>query len=146
MEEQDDQMPISRIWIGTFQTRLLLLLHYMQSERSSMTKKRRPKCRIMYSFFLRLLFNTSFFWQFHDGRDHASLVRGRQPETLAAMTWIVANPFVLSGLFSYDKGVFFKFLTQNSTGNLHGGSVVASYPFDDHPNANLWQTFYSESL
>jgi len=25
------------------------------------------------------------------------MLRGRQPETLAAMTWIVSNPFVLSG-------------------------------------------------
>ena len=41
--------------------------------------------------------NRNFPDQFRDGADRNSLLKGREPETLAAMTWIVNNPFVLSG-------------------------------------------------
>jgi len=60
--------------------------------------------------------NRNFPDQFRDAvllarGGYESMFRNREPETVAAMKWIMANPFVLSG-------------------NLHGGSVVASYPFD----------------
>ena len=41
--------------------------------------------------------NRNFPDQFRDAPDRAAILRGREPETLAAMTWIVSNPFVLSG-------------------------------------------------
>ncbi len=71
--------------------------------------------------------NRNFPDQFHDDISNPQvLLRNREPETLAAMKWIVSNPFVLSG-------------------NLHGGSVVASYPFDDSPHGSEYNSVYSKS-
>ncbi|CAH2093466.1 unnamed protein product [Euphydryas editha] len=44
--------------------------------------------------------------------DDEYLFGGRQPETAALMKWVLSKQFTLSG-------------------NLHGGAIVASYPYDD---------------
>lgn len=62
---------------------------------------------------------------FPDQYDGAKADPGKVPEVTAVMKWIQEEKFVLSG-------------------NLHGGTVVASYPFDDSAS-HQEQNHYSQS-
>ena len=60
------------------------------------------------------------FPTWHDlDKSRDQLTRGREPEVVAAINWILDNPFVLSV-------------------NFHDGAVVANYPWDDR-NTKPWQ-------
>lgn len=69
--------------------------------------------------------NRDFPDQFVKLSESTDMFANRQPETAALMKWIMNNKFVLSA-------------------NLHGGSLVASYPFDDS-QSHQTRGFYSGS-
>ena len=62
---------------------------------------------------------------FPDRLGHGDSNKVQEPETMAVMAWIRNYPFVLSA-------------------NLHGGSLVANYPYDDN-SVKGGHTVYSAS-
>lgn len=87
-----------------------------------------PACMYRKAFQLYLFFNFSNFF-FRGNKNDYDLNRNFpdyfavntapiQPETSAVMNWTLQTPFVLSA-------------------NLHGGTLVVNYPFDNYPNGKL---------
>lgn len=73
----------------------------------------------------RIDLNRNFPDQFDKSVNKQNMFKERELETVALMNWILENKFVLSA-------------------NLHGGAVVASYPFDDS-RGHQETKFYSKS-
>jgi carboxypeptidase D len=69
--------------------------------------------------------NRNFPDQFDKGVTKQNMFKDREVETVSLMNWILENKFVLSA-------------------NLHGGAVVASYPFDDSAS-HQHENYYSRS-
>lgn len=69
--------------------------------------------------------NRDFPDQYNRNVNKQNMFKSRQIETISLMNWIMENKFVLSA-------------------NLHGGALVASYPFDDS-QSHKQEGYYSSS-
>lgn len=107
-----------------------------------MRRRSRTVCSILTGIKQRIITNIQFFGFFCGARSYNSRgfdlnrnfpdyfkqnTKREQPETDAVKEWISKIQFVLSG-------------------SLHGGALVASYPYDNTPNSSKYQFQYFELI